>query len=274
MYRNCTHPITSYGCIVFRWFRNSLQYLMVQRRDSLAYVEFLRGKYRLDNVKYISRLLQGMTRDELNRLRDLSFTELWNRLWTGASRNFIREQTDADAKLTHLRNGYCIGGDSKNEPVSLDELMDKISDDECLPETEWGWPKGRRDLMETDRECAVREFWEETGIRPHSIRFLDGLSPVQEEYTGSNGIRYRHVYFLAEYVGPYHSTQSRFQSNEIKSVKWMDVTEVMSKLSTVNVPQEKRTLLRNVHTDLSKKINAHKRILIKDHHRSCSKRLS
>ena len=29
---------------------------------------------------------------------------------------------------------------------------------------EWGFPKGRRNLKERDRECAVREFSEETGL--------------------------------------------------------------------------------------------------------------
>ena len=28
---------------------------------------------------------------------------------------------------------------------------------------EWGFPKGRRNYMETDNSCAIREFNEETG---------------------------------------------------------------------------------------------------------------
>jgi ADP-ribose pyrophosphatase YjhB (NUDIX family) len=255
MYRHCLQPITSYGCIVFRRIRNSTEYLMVQRRDSLAYVEFLRGKYRLDNVTYISRLLKGMTRDELDRLRDLSFSELWNQLWTGASRNFLREQNDADAKLTHLRRGYSINDNHETgdkHQISLNSLIETITDDVCLPETEWGWPKGRRDLMETDRECAVREFWEETGIRPNCIRIINNVNPVSEEFTGSNGIRYKHVYYLAEYVGPSFTKHNRFQTTEIRAVKWMDFNQVMSKLSSSHVCQEKWNLFKTVHSSVMK----------------------
>lgn len=267
MYRNCNQPITSYGCIVYRWNGareagaqssppRQLQYLMVQRRDSLAYVEFLRGKYRLDNTRYILQLLRGMTREELTRLVKLSFDELWMRLWTGASRNFVKEQIESDAKLNHLKNGYIISGrESRKERVTLQSLISLISDMDCLPETEWGFPKGRRNLMESDKACAIREFREETGIRPIDIR-IRGSKPMDEVFTGSNGVRYRHVYYVAEYVGGEGAGASQrssqqdafdaFESNEIKAVKWMTFDEVMSKFSHRDCNVEKRELLKRV----------------------------
>ena len=262
MYRNCNQPITSYGCIVYRWIKPNttdsstpsttpfLQYLMVQRRDSLAYVEFLRGKYRLDNVRYISHLLRGMTCEELARLRKLSFDELWTQLWTGASRNFVKEQIESDAKLTHLKNGYILNGkDNKRDTITLDSLITNISDIDCLPETEWGFPKGRRNLMESDKACAIREFREETGIRPSDIR-IRGNKPLDEVFTGSNGVRYRHVYYVAEYVGDKRSSASDtfdcFESNEIKTVKWMTFSEAMDKFSHRDCNVEKRELLKRV----------------------------
>lgn len=39
-------------------------YLMVQRKDSVAYVEFIRGKYDLSNKTYIEKMFRNMTLEE------------------------------------------------------------------------------------------------------------------------------------------------------------------------------------------------------------------
>jgi hypothetical protein len=55
IYKSCNHPVISYGVICYQMFydldTNSIypKYLMVQRKDSLNYVEFIRGKYDVQN---------------------------------------------------------------------------------------------------------------------------------------------------------------------------------------------------------------------------------
>ena len=56
LYNNCKIPITSYGVISFRKHEN-YEYLMICRKDSLGYVDFIRGKYPLYNKKYIQQQL-------------------------------------------------------------------------------------------------------------------------------------------------------------------------------------------------------------------------
>ena len=41
---------------------------MIQRKDSLCYTEFLRGKYNINNDRYITKLINLMTGDEKNRI--------------------------------------------------------------------------------------------------------------------------------------------------------------------------------------------------------------
>ena len=50
---------------------------MVRRRDTLGFVEFMRGKYSLENIDYIKQLLQIMTRKE-RELITHTFDELWS----------------------------------------------------------------------------------------------------------------------------------------------------------------------------------------------------
>ena len=45
MFHQCKLPITSYGIIAFRPSDVGLQFLMIRRKDSFGYIDFMRGKY-------------------------------------------------------------------------------------------------------------------------------------------------------------------------------------------------------------------------------------
>jgi hypothetical protein len=94
LFRNCLAPVTSYGIIAVKYDNDinrsslfskttmvnngndSIQFLLIQRKDSLSFVEFIRGKYNQYDTEYISKLLLGMTQDEQHRLRTKNFYEL------------------------------------------------------------------------------------------------------------------------------------------------------------------------------------------------------
>ena len=64
-------------------------------------------------------------------------------------------------------------------------------------ETEWEFPKGRRNYKEKDLECALREFEEETGILSSKLSVIENVLPFEEIFIGSNHKSYKHKYFLA-----------------------------------------------------------------------------
>ena len=45
--KQCYHPISSYGIIAFKIMNNQILFLMIRRKDTFNYVEFLRGRYNL-----------------------------------------------------------------------------------------------------------------------------------------------------------------------------------------------------------------------------------
>jgi 8-oxo-dGTP pyrophosphatase MutT (NUDIX family) len=260
MYRRCNQPITSFGCIAYRIAydktKNAMrpEFLLVQRKDSLAYVELLRGKYVLQNVKYIQQLLCTMTRHELDRLRTKSFSDLWSELWMyGASKCYLKEYSDSESKLNRLKEGYELrDGRGEIQSICLERLVSDV--ETCLPETEWGFPKGRRNLLESDKNCALREFKEETGIKPNRIRIRHD-KPIDEVFTGTNHVRYRHVYYIAEYVvcnaaasndDDVSANAPAWQASEIKDVQWFSFSDAMCKLAEANV--ERRELLKRVNS--------------------------
>jgi len=60
----------------------------------------------------------------------------------------------------------------------------------------WGLPKGHVEANETERETALREIAEETGVL---ATLLDGFRG-EVEYVMGNGVRKRVVYFAASYA--------------------------------------------------------------------------
>lgn len=192
-YNNCLEPLTSYGLICFKKnkkLRNdkfdlyNYKVLLVRRKHTIGYVEFLRGKYFENDDIYITKLINLMTYDEKNKLLIINDFDLL-RDDLGMSRNFKNNFKEYDyAKLKFNK--------IKDKLEYLIENSNKVWD-----EPEWGLPKGRRNNKETDIECAIREFIEETGIKKKNIIIFKNVKPLEEVYVGINNIKYKHVYFFS-----------------------------------------------------------------------------
>ena len=48
----CKLPILSLGVISLSKINNTIKYLMICRKDSLGYVDFIRGKYSILDIEY------------------------------------------------------------------------------------------------------------------------------------------------------------------------------------------------------------------------------
>ena len=238
LYKDCPHPIMSFGIICYRRTANkTLEYLMVQRKDSLSFMEFIRGKYDMHDVQYIRQLLSHMTENERRLLLNASFNDLWNHVWYQAflprhTQEFYEARNKFD---TLMKNGL---------PLYVRETHTDFS------EPEWGVPKGRRRLREDDIDCAVREFCEETGFRKDDLRICTNVKEFSEVFYGTNAILYSHVYFCAEMVGdsskacivdPANINQAR----EVRQIAWFPADGVMHRIRNHN--RERKALFSSAH---------------------------
>jgi 8-oxo-dGTP pyrophosphatase MutT (NUDIX family) len=239
-FRDCSEPILSYGVIAVKFIDNEPHYLLICRRDSLSYVEFLRGKYKLDNREYIQSLLSSMTAEERGRLLTTSFDRLWETLWNGQNtRQFRNEYEIAKRTFECLKNT----GDTYGRILAryIEESTNTWS------EPEWGFPKGRRTLHENGKTCALREFEEESGMRKQEVHLIE-CEPVVEEYVGSNGIRYKQSYFLgscASATDAVLQTGNRVMRREVGNIGWFPFSTAYLKIRATNV--EKRHMFALVH---------------------------
>jgi 8-oxo-dGTP pyrophosphatase MutT (NUDIX family) len=261
-FRECKEPVTSYGIIAYRIRQpataiepavlntiesehtinglnnEQIEILLIQRRDTLGYVEFMRGKYVVDNVDYIHSLFNQMTLSELERLEKYDFETLWNALWNNQiSRQYRQEYDIAFAKYSVLK-----AGGEESDGKTLSWYIGKANREWVTPE--WGFPKGRRGNRESEISCALREFAEETGLDESQCNLVKNLLPIEENFLGGNRIQYRHRYYLA-YCRQTTEVQidisNTIMNREIGDIGWFSFEKAMSLIRPYNV--EKRQIL-------------------------------
>ena len=312
-YAQCQEPLSSYGIICFS--RNSdassdspntgeYQIVMVRRRHTMSYVEFLRGKYDVNNAEYLVELFSGMTRTEIEFItanpdferlrRDLGMDNNWKRAYKaeydnselkfnyilnlGILTNIIRAvnhiwgEEFAEVGLVgnqalslvgnqaHGLVGNQTSGLVENTNLSpvekfwgarLAELRTRFNPEgsggKLHAEPEWGIPKGKRQNKETDLQCAIREFQEETQLSAvgggGSLLVYKNIIPLEEVYKGGNGVEYRHIYFIAELVAPVASSNLK---DSLGARKQIETDEEIGAVGLFNM-QEGLGQIRDYH---------------------------
>lgn len=241
-FHQCKLPITSYGVILFRSSEKGIQYLMIRRKDSFGYIDFIRGKYVQNNIEHLQSMFNEMSILEREKIRELDFESLWKMMWCveehgHVSTQYKGEEIASQKKFDALRNGITIG----NEIITLDTLIDNANTE--WRETEWEFPKGRRNYQEKDLDCALREFEEETGLSKKEIKVIENLMPFEEVFLGSNHKSYKHKYFLA-YTDKTMDDLQNYQPSEVSKLDWKTLEECLESIRPYNL--EKKQLIINI----------------------------
>jgi 8-oxo-dGTP pyrophosphatase MutT (NUDIX family) len=247
LYHHCKLPITSIGIVVFRIKDNNPEYLMIRRKDTLGYVDFMRGKYSLSNKEY---MLNHMTNEEKQNLKMLSFLKLWKSVWGHGdiSTQYKNEETVSYDKFTQLQNGIWF----KDKNYTLADLIDESSQKSNWEESEWGFPKGRRNNRETDYDCALREFKEETGYKIDTLTNIQNIIPYEEIFTGSNYKSYKHKYFLMHMDYNVSLKKGQFEKSEVSKMEWVTYEQGISIIRDYNI--ERKRILNKIHHTISENI--------------------
>lgn len=275
-FRDCKDPVTSYGIIAYRIKQpftsqepavlngisksdtingidgKQIEFLMIQRKDTLGYVEFMRGKYNVASADYLQSLFNQMTHDEMERIVKYDFETLWNSLWNNQiNRQYKMEYDNAYSKYLVLKSGIDKAENGEETPVKkLEEYIKHASKEWTTPE--WGFPKGRRGNRESEITCAIREFTEETGLEESQFILIKNLMPLEENFLGGNRIQYRHRYYLAyckQSTEVMIDSTNAIMNREIGNIGWYNFEKAMELIRPYNI--EKRQILTIVNEILS-----------------------
>jgi len=217
----------------------ALSLLMVRRKTSVGFMDFVRGKYSITNLHRLHALVDTMTLQEKDAILTQSYDELWTMAWgkTHARTSYRLETDQSSVSFDTLKRGISVGGDM----ITLQTLMEGSTTRWIEPE--WEFPKGRKNFQEKDIDCAYREVSEETGLPVKDLTLVENVVPFEETFIGSNFKTYKYKYFLAS-VPTTWGDLTRFQQSEIGDARWFTCVEALAAVRSYHV--EKKRLIQAV----------------------------
>jgi len=253
VYSNCKAPITSYGIILYKIDNDIPKILMINRKDSLCYIDFIRGKYNINNTDYIQLLIDKCSNKEKHNIISKDYEILWKDLWlieNLSQSKFIKDYEVSKIKFEKIRDG--VYSEQFKKKVNLISLVNYSKTNYQCPE--WEFPKGRKNNNEKNIDCATRECHEETNFESNDYNIIINLGTFQELYTGENRIRYCHIYYLSElinYQKEIEVNKTELQKMEVGDMKWLNQDECLHRLreyhsSRVKIIERVFSLLNNL----------------------------
>jgi 8-oxo-dGTP pyrophosphatase MutT (NUDIX family) len=88
----------------------------------------------------------------------------------------------------------------------------------------WGFPKGHMEYLETEEETALREVFEESGLK---VKLVDGFRAT-DKYIIDNLVEKEVVLFLGEAD---NNSLTKIQAEEIEDYRWCNYEEAQNLLT-------------------------------------------
>ena len=231
----------------FYILQNSIKFLMIRRKNTLGYIEFIRGRYNPSDADSIIYLFQQMVQSEINMIEKLSIDELWDDLWATSSSNKIydNEFKQSKEKFNKLKNG--------DYHYDLYFFTKNVQPEYNTPE--WGFPKGRRNFYEKNINCAIREFNEESGYLEDDYKILKRLHTLTEVFLGTNEIKYKHIYYVSINNNNKNLTLDKNnlkQYEEIGDIGWFTYNEAINLIRPYH--KQRKKILTQLYMFITNKV--------------------
>lgn len=210
---------------------DKFKFLMIRRKKTLGYIEYIRGRYDERDVSTYTSLFEQMTPNEIKDIKNIAFVSLWNDLWQKNADNKFYKTEFEEAKKKHeyllKMNNFC-------------NYLDSIKITYDIPE--WGLPKGRRIYLEKNLTCACREFEEETGLNNNDYFIINNIPHIQEIFHGTDNILYKHIYYFAlckSDIDVKLDENNLNQMEEIGDIGWFNYKKCRSLIRSYHYERQK-----------------------------------
>lgn len=252
---------TSYGIALCRKNTNCIEVIMVKKRYTYHFFNFVFGRYK-NNDATLKEMFDHMSFAEKIDIVSLQFEQMWYRIWLANPKKNFDISDEYSKKTTVLPLGKIYETFySKQERFHKNFLQDhgrrlkKLVSMSQASEIPWEFPRGGKQNDETDLDCAIREFGEETGINSEKYRILSQTPIVQTTKDGQ--IFYKHIYFLAEPIIPINEPKINYNSfeqiSEIETVGWVSYNELSFNRIPLSVKKQNLALYRKIISSYKKR---------------------
>lgn len=217
-----------------------LKFLMLTKRYTYGFYDFINNKYNIENNIQISNLINEMTEEELKLILNEDYNTLWKLL-----------HKNQKYPLRYEKNFNKVKSRIKSETYKIKKNIFKTPD--------WEFPKGKREKNDiNDIQTAIREFKEETGLREEEFKVFDNIKPLVENYKGTDGLNYAYFYYIA-IINP----DVKINIEKTGETTNIGLYSYFSSLNNIREYQKERKLiLENIFNDIVQWINKKYQITI------------
>lgn len=224
---------------LYRTSQYELQVCLIQRRHTISFEAFVRGKYSNESELDIHR--ERMTVTERDSIKAGNWDALYDEVMSDKDIRYIEKEKRKARSMF--------------DAINVQEFFQHTTT--SFTEPSWEFPKGRRFVNESDMDCALREFEEETNIPIADVVTYNPESWCVEEFCGTNQKTYRNKYYIGLVhpftSGPFVDDTNPSQTSEVKNVAWYSLQSAMNVLHSYCV--EKKEALQQSHDQLVSFLN-------------------
>jgi len=196
--------------------------LLIKKRTTYAYIDFVNARYNKYDDESISSLLSKMTNEEKLELMSMDFNRIIYKF------NFLKGgYKEADALLGNrydrLKDAFDRNFNTDSGRTKLKMLASKTGSTELL----WEFPRGRAYKGERSINCAMREFYEETGIRSEEYYILpeEKFCLVQRD-EGREYISYYYIGVMNQPRDVYLNLTNYHQVHEVADIRFIPLEDL------------------------------------------------
>lgn len=216
--------INSYGIGCCRWnnFSKNMEILMVKKRVTYHFLDFVLNKYDYNDINSITKLLSNMNIDEKLILKYMDFKKIWFKAW-------LEDIENPNIELMRLRKYHKFENKFKEMLAKIKapkfiELLNITSHNDNM----WEIPKGKKlNRHEKTLNCAIREFSEETNYNINNVKIIDNkMISVKKNV---KNILYIFNYYIGYSLQDFNITNIKKPIDKIKEisdVKWLSLNDI------------------------------------------------
>jgi len=240
----------SSGILCFRQKNFQIEVLLIKKRFTYEFLDFLLGKYKLSNDNDLLKLFNGMTAQEKLYIMTLDFDTMWYNIWMGRKQNVFKRDIRYSQK--EMKKYWC--NKSRFERIFANEQSTKriktLINNSDTKGYLWGIPKGRINDKESNLNAAIREFEEETNVFKRNYKLLG--SYIKDRVEVDTTI-YDSCYFLAvatKWFDPkINLLTTKENILEIDEAKWIPINQ----LSVLNLSSNTYKIIKNARKLIKKR---------------------
>lgn len=212
----------SYGIGCCRWNieKKQMEILMVKKRVSYYFLDFVLNKYTHNDISTITNLLSNMTIEEKLILKHMNPKKIWFKAW-------LEDVDNPNISLMRLRYYHKF-------ETKFRETINKIKEKKFIKllnqtnhnDNMWEIPKGRKiNKNEKNLNCAIREFCEETNYDISKITLLNNKEITAKRFV-KNTVYIFNYYIGFTYYNELNTKKPIDKIQEISDVKWLSLNDI------------------------------------------------